>query len=89
MLEADGGERGSTAAPVPLPNWHPRANDGVDRAPIPIAASTCSARWICSKGWSLALAADLSRRGVPTLTGHHARREMLAALHAATWIPSQ
>jgi len=35
-----------------------------------------------------ALAADLSRRGVPTLifTGHDAPREMLAELHAATWI---
>jgi DNA-binding response OmpR family regulator len=34
------------------------------------------------------LAADLSRRGVPTLifTGHDAPREMLADLHAATWI---
>ena len=47
MLEADGGERGVPPPPFPLiciQFGTPTPMHGMDRAPIPIAASTCSAR---------------------------------------------
>ena len=89
MLEADGGERGCTAAPVPLFGTPRQCTAWTERRSLSRRLRAAPSRDLFERTRPCddALAADLSWRGVPTLifTGHDAPREMLAALHPATF----